>query len=57
MNTFKCIPQGQYYPSTKIEEEKQIIMSSEIQMQKILTNVLENQIQLSGIIPRNARYI
>ena len=21
MNTFKCIPQGQYYPSTKIEEE------------------------------------
>ena len=42
MNTFKCIPQGQYYPSTKIEEEKQITMSSEIQMQKILTNVLEN---------------
>ena len=57
MNTFKCSPQGQYYPSTKIEEEKQIIMSYEIQMQKILTNVLENQIQLSGIIPRNARYI
>ena len=57
MNTFKCSPQGQHYPSTKIEEEKQIIMSHEIEMQRMLANVLENQIQLSGIIPRNARYI
>ena len=35
MNTFKCIQQSQYYyPSTKIEKEKQIIMSHEIDMQK-----------------------